>query len=63
MRFKREVWRGRAEAPHLDCAVKARGRERVGIFWVESEVHDIVCMSFECLTKCIKNRARRTFDH
>ncbi len=44
--FHCEVWSGRTERPHLDCAIETGSRESVGVLWVNGDVHDVVGVAF-----------------
>ena len=46
VRLHREVGHRRAERPDLDRAVQTRGGERVGVFGVDGDVHDIMRVPF-----------------
>ena len=45
VRIHRKVGMRRPEGPHLDGAIETGGRERVGVFWVKRDVHDVVRMA------------------
>jgi len=47
--FHCEVGMWRAEGPHFDGAIETGRRERVCVFWVECNVHDVVRVSVEYL--------------
>lgn len=46
-----EVRGGVGDGPDLHSSVETGGSEGVGVLGVEREVHNIVCVSFECLTR------------
>lgn len=35
--------------PHFDGTVKAGRDKGVGVFWVEGDIHDVVCVALVCL--------------
>ena len=45
MRFHRKVRGGRTKGPHLYSTIQARGCEGIGVFGIDRNVHDVVCMS------------------
>lgn len=49
MRLETEVGNRAAEGPHLDRMVQTSRRERLRIFRIDRQRHDVVCMSLEDL--------------
>ena len=49
VRVEGEVGGGRAEGPNFDGTVQAGRGERVGVFRVEREVHDVVRVTLKDL--------------